>query len=210
MKDILRDLEEHRDTLTDPESFSILTEAYSVSEIKLEFELPEDVVVSFDKRAKAQIIIVDVSLPAKKEILWNHFNRKTQQMNNENKKLVAILDKATRNGWTCSLKTSKQCNQGNTLIMLMTTRLYNRVTAEADAELEEEKPGAAGRKKSDETPINANDVMDSNVENKEPPQKKQRTAGTRKRTRNSDKKKAVGVTTQWTSPRKQKLVSYGP
>ena len=132
-KDILRDLEEHRDTLTDPESFSILDEATSVSSIKLEFELPEDVGVSFDKQAKAQIIIVDVSLPAKKEILWNHFNRKTQQMNNENKKLVAILDKATRNGWTCSLKTSKQCNQGNTLIMLMTTKLYNRVTAEADA-----------------------------------------------------------------------------
>ena len=78
------------------------------------------------------------------------------------------------------------------------------------AESKEEKPGAAGRKKSNETPINANDVMDSNVENKEPPQKKQRTAGTRKKTRNSDKKKAVGVTTQWTSPRKQKLVSYGP
>ena len=51
-------------------------------------------------------------------------------MNNENKKLVAILDKATRNGWTCSLKTSKQCNQGNTLIMLMTTKLYSRVSAE--------------------------------------------------------------------------------
>ena len=89
-------------------------------------------------------------------------------MNNENEKLVAILDKAARNGWTCSLKTSKQCNQANTLIMLMTTKLYNRVTAEADAESEEEKPGAAGRKKSDETPINANDVMDSNAKNEEP------------------------------------------
>ena len=51
-------------------------------------------------------------------------------MNNENKKLVAILDKATGNGWKCSLNTTKQCNMQNTLIMLMTTKLYNRVTAE--------------------------------------------------------------------------------
>ena len=41
-EDVLRDLEKHWDTdVADRESFSILAEANSISEIKLEFELPE-------------------------------------------------------------------------------------------------------------------------------------------------------------------------
>ena len=181
-------------------------------------------------------------------------------MNKENKKLVAILDKATRNGWECSLKTTKQCNRENTLIMLMTTKLYSRVSAEAydwtlyddtaeinsnqeepakspsgsatgsapesqeeeteeadtaaakksnrsDAESKEEKPGAVGGGKSDETPITANDVLDSKDENKGPPQKKRKTtAAQKKANKNPDKKEAASVSPpQRKSPRKKKI-----
>ena len=87
-------------------------------------------VVALNKQTTAQIIVVDVSLAAKKQTLWNHSNRKKYKMNKENKNLVAILDKATSDGWECSLKTTKQCNSENTLIMLMTTKLYREVSAE--------------------------------------------------------------------------------
>ena len=79
------------------------------------------------------------------------------------------------------------------------------------AESKEEKPGAVGRKKSDETPIIDNDVLDSYAENNRPQRKKPRTVRTKKKANtNSNQKKPASVSSSRTriGPRKLPVVSY--
>lgn len=183
--DIVKELKEYKTTqISESNSFDILTEGVSTDDIKLEFDLPLGVEFEMTRKVTGQIIVVSTTF-SEKEMLWNHFRGDKSEVTGESKKLLTILENSIVNGWKCSLKISKQHNSANELIILMTDKLYNELSAEppemslldeptdksASGSQEEEMvdaDAAATAKKSNESMTDSNEASAADEEMKEP------------------------------------------